>query len=201
MREYVTVVSGLRNKAGEGGVPHGITQETWLNCVHSAAAQRGDRRRRHGRPARGASLAEGRDAAVDGDLRRARRHDLVPHAEAAAADGRQPAQGLHLDVRAGPDERGAPSDPRHDDELARLRDGGDGQLESQARRRRSREGRQLSRLGSRGRAARAEAARKQRVAGRSAGRADRRARRFRRAARRCSSSCSRSRGRRTARTS
>jgi hypothetical protein len=34
VRDYVTVVSGLRNKAGEGGVPHGITQETWLNCVH-----------------------------------------------------------------------------------------------------------------------------------------------------------------------
>jgi hypothetical protein len=34
LREYVTVVSGLRNKAGEGGVPHDIVQETWLNCVH-----------------------------------------------------------------------------------------------------------------------------------------------------------------------
>jgi hypothetical protein len=34
VREYVTVVSGLRNKAGEGGVPHGATEETWLNCVH-----------------------------------------------------------------------------------------------------------------------------------------------------------------------
>jgi hypothetical protein len=34
LREYVTVVSGLRNKAGEGGVPHGVTEETWLNCVH-----------------------------------------------------------------------------------------------------------------------------------------------------------------------
>jgi hypothetical protein len=34
LREYVTVVSGLRNKAGEGGVPHGITEETWLSCVH-----------------------------------------------------------------------------------------------------------------------------------------------------------------------
>jgi hypothetical protein len=33
VRDYVTVVSGLRNKAGEGGVPHGVTQETWLNCV------------------------------------------------------------------------------------------------------------------------------------------------------------------------
>jgi hypothetical protein len=34
LREYVTVVSGLRNKSGEGGVPHGIVEETWLNCVH-----------------------------------------------------------------------------------------------------------------------------------------------------------------------
>jgi hypothetical protein len=32
-REYVTVVSGLRNKGGESSNPHGITQETWLNCV------------------------------------------------------------------------------------------------------------------------------------------------------------------------
>jgi hypothetical protein len=34
LRDYVTVVSGLRNKSGEGGVPHDIVQETWLNCVH-----------------------------------------------------------------------------------------------------------------------------------------------------------------------
>jgi hypothetical protein len=33
LREYVTVVSGLRNKSGEGGVPHGVTEETWLTCV------------------------------------------------------------------------------------------------------------------------------------------------------------------------
>ncbi|HEY8555496.1 MAG TPA: DUF1552 domain-containing protein [Burkholderiales bacterium] len=33
LKEYLTVVSGLRNKAAEGGVPHAITQETWLNCV------------------------------------------------------------------------------------------------------------------------------------------------------------------------
>jgi hypothetical protein len=32
-REHVTVVSGLRNKGGESSNPHGITQETWLNCV------------------------------------------------------------------------------------------------------------------------------------------------------------------------
>src|SRR5690606_36455386 len=34
LREYVTVVSSLRNKSGEGGVPHAIVQETWLTCVH-----------------------------------------------------------------------------------------------------------------------------------------------------------------------
>ena len=33
LREHVTVISGLRNKGGEGGSPHGITEETWLSCV------------------------------------------------------------------------------------------------------------------------------------------------------------------------
>ena len=32
--EYVTVVSGLRNKGGESSSPHGIIEETWLNCVN-----------------------------------------------------------------------------------------------------------------------------------------------------------------------
>ena len=33
LREQVTIVSGLRNKGGESSSPHGITEETWLNCV------------------------------------------------------------------------------------------------------------------------------------------------------------------------
>jgi Protein of unknown function (DUF1552) len=33
LREYLTLVSGLRNRAGEGGTPHGYTEETWLSCV------------------------------------------------------------------------------------------------------------------------------------------------------------------------
>jgi hypothetical protein len=33
-REYVTVVSGLRNKGGESSSPHGIIEETWLSCVN-----------------------------------------------------------------------------------------------------------------------------------------------------------------------
>ena len=32
VRDYVTVVSGLRNKGGESASPHGIIEETWLNC-------------------------------------------------------------------------------------------------------------------------------------------------------------------------
>ena len=36
-REHVTVVSGLRNKGGESSSPHGITEETWLNCVSPRA--------------------------------------------------------------------------------------------------------------------------------------------------------------------
>src|SRR5262250_820709 len=34
MRDHVTVVSGLRNKGGESSSPHGIIEETWLNCVN-----------------------------------------------------------------------------------------------------------------------------------------------------------------------
>ena len=37
VREYVTVVSGLRNKGGESSSPHGIIEETWLNCVSPRA--------------------------------------------------------------------------------------------------------------------------------------------------------------------
>ena len=33
LREYVTVISGLRNKGGESASPHGIIEETWLNAV------------------------------------------------------------------------------------------------------------------------------------------------------------------------
>src|SRR6516164_4099843 len=33
LREYLTIISGLRNKGGEGGTPHGYTEETWLSCV------------------------------------------------------------------------------------------------------------------------------------------------------------------------
>ena len=32
MRDYVTVVSGMRNKPGESSDPHGIIEATWLTC-------------------------------------------------------------------------------------------------------------------------------------------------------------------------
>jgi len=33
IRDHVTVVTGLRNKGGESSSPHGIIEETWLNCI------------------------------------------------------------------------------------------------------------------------------------------------------------------------
>jgi hypothetical protein len=33
LRDYVTVVTGLRNKGGESSDPHGIIEMTWLSCV------------------------------------------------------------------------------------------------------------------------------------------------------------------------
>jgi hypothetical protein len=38
-RQYMTVVSGLRNKAGESPSPHAIIAGTWLTCVHPPASQ------------------------------------------------------------------------------------------------------------------------------------------------------------------
>jgi hypothetical protein len=35
-RDYLTVVTGLRNKGGESSDPHGIIEQTWLTCVHPA---------------------------------------------------------------------------------------------------------------------------------------------------------------------
>ena len=38
-RQYMTVVSGLRNKAGESPSPHAIIAGTWLTCLHPPASQ------------------------------------------------------------------------------------------------------------------------------------------------------------------
>jgi hypothetical protein len=41
LNDYVTVISGLRNKGGESTNPHGIIEETWLTCV-APDTRRGD---------------------------------------------------------------------------------------------------------------------------------------------------------------
>jgi Protein of unknown function (DUF1552) len=38
-RQYMTIVSGLRNKAGESPAPHAIIAGTWLTCMHPPASQ------------------------------------------------------------------------------------------------------------------------------------------------------------------
>jgi Protein of unknown function (DUF1552) len=41
MRDYVTVISGLRNKPGESSNPHGIIEQTWLTCQNPQGAKWG----------------------------------------------------------------------------------------------------------------------------------------------------------------
>jgi len=42
LHDYVTVVTGLRNKAAENGpAPHSITEQTWLSCVAPGERDRG----------------------------------------------------------------------------------------------------------------------------------------------------------------
>ncbi len=38
-RQYMTIVSGLRNKAGESPAPHAIIAGTWLTCLHPPSSQ------------------------------------------------------------------------------------------------------------------------------------------------------------------
>ena len=157
LREHVTVVSGLRNKGGESSSPHGIIEETWLNCVSP--------RKRDAKTGVGVTVDQiaarhlGKDdvAAVAGALRRAGRHDLVPNAGPAAADGKQPAEGVLRHVRPGRYERGTPGDSEDDGQPARLREGIDGQPEPQARCGRPGPGERLPGFGPRDRAPRAEA--------------------------------------------
>ena len=42
MRDYVTVVSGLRNKPAESSNPHGIVEQTWLSCFPPDRKAEGD---------------------------------------------------------------------------------------------------------------------------------------------------------------
>src|SRR5205085_2884395 len=41
MREYVTVVTNLRNKPGESADPHGIIEATWLTCQNPNGPREG----------------------------------------------------------------------------------------------------------------------------------------------------------------
>ena len=147
-----------------------------------APAQRQDRRRRHGRSDRRAAPGQGDAAAVAGAVRRAGRHDLVPHAGPAAADGKQSAEGVLRHVRAGRHAGRAQGHPEHDEQPARLRARRDGQPEPQAGRGRPRARERLPGFGPRDRAARAEAGEERQLDG-AAGRAAR-------VRRRISASCS-----------
>ncbi len=186
---------------GKLAVPHGIIEETWLNCVSP--------RQRNAKTGVGVTadqiaarhLRQGHDAAVDGNLRRARRHDLVPHARRSRCRWKAIRARCSISMFG----QGQTKEERQailgtTDEPARLRDGIDGQLEPQARRRRPREGRATTWIRSARSSCACRSSRKAASRWRSC--------RMRRSARRtisasCSTSssrCSRSPGRRTART-
>ena len=98
-----------------------------------ALAQCEDRCRGDGRSDRRTASRQRDLAAVAGTLRRAGRHDLVPNAGSAAADGEQSAEGVLRHVRPGRYERRTPGHSQDDGQPARLREGIDGQPEPQAR--------------------------------------------------------------------
>ena len=133
MREHVTVVSGLRNKGGESSSPHGIIEETWLNCVNPRT--------------RNAKTGVG----VTADQIAARhlgKETSLPSLELCAEPGgmisfRTPDQPLPMENNPrkvffgmfgqGDTKRRTPDHSQDDGQPARLREGIDGQLEPQAR--------------------------------------------------------------------
>ena len=137
-RADMTVVSGLRNQAAEGAGVHTVNPGTWLSCTSPFWPKTDD-------PLRGISADQiaAREIGADtpfpslelctevkpgsgaGVQRRVRlRHgfdDLVPHGDAAAADGAQPAQAVLPLVRPGRHRRRARGDHRADRQPARPR--------------------------------------------------------------------------------
>ena len=136
LREYVTVVSGLRNKGGEGGAARNRRRD--VAELRDPRTETPRRARRHGR-----SVA----------ARHLTKDTTLPSMELCGEPGgmisfRTPDQPLPMEGNPrkvffsmfgqGRDERGTSGDPRHDDEPARLREGVHGEPEPQARRRRPR---------------------------------------------------------------
>ena len=167
LKKYMTVVSGLGNKPAESSAVHAIVPATWLSCRAPAAEPRAVRRR-HDRPDRraphrpgnAAALARGRDRGgrrrrrVRRHLRlQLRPHDLVPHADDAAADGVRAAQGVREDLRPRQERRRAARGFRRLPEPARHGARRSERVEGHARRRGPRARRRLSRQRARDRAA------------------------------------------------
>ena len=123
-QKQLTIVSGLENKPAIAPPVHALNPGTWLSCVTPRATQE---------PYGGVTIdqiaaahigqdtplpslevaTEGRGGggACDRELRlQLRRHDLVPHADDAAADGSRSAQAVRAAVRPGRHAAGAQGD-------------------------------------------------------------------------------------------
>jgi hypothetical protein len=121
VREYVTVVSGLRNKGGESSSPHGIIEETWLNCVSP--------RQRNAKTGVGITVDQiaarhlGKDTPLPSLELCGEPGGMISFRTPgpAAADGEQSAQGVLRHVRPGRHAGRAPRHPAHYEQPARLR--------------------------------------------------------------------------------
>ena len=135
-KKYMTVVSGLGNRAAESPAVHAIHPGTWLTAVQPPRSQTPNSAvsvdqiaaRAH-RPGHAAAVARGRDRGrrrqleLRRDVRlQLRAHDLVPHADDAAADGGRSGQGVRAHLRPRQVARGAHGDRERLHERARPRD-------------------------------------------------------------------------------
>ena len=171
-------------RAGESGGPHGIIEETWLNCVQPAAAQ-ARTPASASRPTRSRRRISAKDV-------------TLPSLELCGEPGgmisfRTPDQPLPMESNPrkvffvmfgqGDTKEERQAILEHDHEPARLREGVDGEPEPQARRGRPREGRATTWIRCARSSSACRSSRSNAVARESSRRAARSAGRFRRAAR------------------
>ena len=170
VRDYVTVVTNIRNKAGERqNPPHGIIEQAWLTCQDPQTDPWGPGGGHFHRPDRREADRAGHAARLARVVRRARRRHLLPRPEPEPSAGRQPAQGVLRHVRPGRFQRRSRRAPQGHRQPARLRDGGHPEPEPSAGRGGSCAGQQLPGFGARGRGPRPQAHGQGRLAGQPAG--------------------------------
>ena len=113
-QKQLTIISGLGNRPGESQAVHAIVPATWLSCIIRSRGRNPTWRSRRTRSPPSTSARTHRCRRSRSPPRRSRRrrrvrsrlrlqllrHDCLPHADHAAADGIQPAQAVPAPVRS-----------------------------------------------------------------------------------------------------